>query len=911
MTNNDYYDETFYLELTLNPQSKVGVQHVRLTWDQVNARLKREELSEIISSDEVTIDNIDQSLLDEGSAAQSDLIGFGIIIGKLLLPPKLREVVEKKLQSNQKIRLCLLYPEDETIRKKLLNIPWEYLYLGDKTDDFQNLLGLNYNISIVHCLNPDQQLTPEPLIPISIDGLRVQMQYLSWFGSAPADQQMEKDIFNSFARTPLESIIECTNLKNPKLPEPPHATQSDLVIALRDQHLIHVASHGDDEGIVLELDDKVFVDEIKKYSKEIQKAKRAKAVILLNCLSATNNSLALELHRIGIPIVIGITGSINMEPASRFVEGFYNSLATWPCHGLEKAVVEGRNSILKMIEGKWSTEFGYPRLFLNSQHSTLIPEDLLFGSDEMVHSFNEFIAVEKNRADRHPKTGRWQNTLTTWVKQKQPEQNWFLMTGPEGSGKSTQIAWLVAKLVNEEKLKILYHFCQIGADDTSVALAFIRNSLVPQLNKNYEGYKAKTPPGRFPLREGNEDDALWDFVIEPLSRLIADKTIDQPPVIIIDGIDAISRSGRDSSILGLLLRHRGDLDRIARFLVTADYDPDVERESPIIEDIHRLTYHQRDGKPDLAIEKVDDPLIMFKDIKNRLDPQDPNEVKTWADLYELFENTIKAVEQKCDKLATRLLDVVTITYEPLPVNNIAIILGLQSSYGEREQLKQILVELQPFFKNYEDYQDKLILYHGSLKRYLLGKMNWRNKEKSESLADAHELFVKAFRPEAGDWTKITDWKTLTGAKWSGLAKDQVNNGDATLARYMRRYLSDHAYYSYHYTTWNASDKRQARAKAFLNLVCDPRFRNVRLDEVGQQASLQDIWMGLRVINTEYIHAPKGKSHKKARVAFDRLLASNQPNTYRRNELIELEQQLRNGQVGVPALYKFLDLNTES
>jgi hypothetical protein len=74
-----------------------------------------------------------------------------------------------------------------------------------------------------------------------------------------------------------------------------------------------------------------------------------------------------------------------------------------------------------------------------------------------------------------------------------------------------------------------------------------------------------------------------------------------------------------------------------------------------------------------------------------------------------------------------------------------------------------------------------------------------------------------------------------------------------MSRYVKRYLVNHAYYSYIATVWSASKKRPKRAETFLNLICDPVYRKARYDEVGWKVSIQDLWNGLCVIYTEYIH----------------------------------------------------------
>jgi hypothetical protein len=311
------------------------------------------------------------------------------------------------------------------------------------------------------------------------------------------------------------------------------------------------------------------------------------------------------------------------------------------------------------------------------------------------------------------------------------------------------------------------------------------------------------------------------------------------------------------------------------------------------------------------IEASGDQRILFSKTEERFAPAlaEKPTIKGWKELDNLFDRATEETRQDyaasdgLGKKLIRLLDVVTVAYEPLPANSMAVIIGLEPN---SDKMTQLQAAVQPFFKKYEHYQNNLILFHSSLKAHLLDRID---QQPQRSLANMHGLFVQAFRPRSGDWAKITNWETLTGTKWPKIFTDKTK-GQTDISRYVRRYLSDHAYNSYFYTPSNDPSKRQKRAKDFLNLTCDRGYRTIRLAEVGLEEALRDVWKGLRVVYTEYLQnlATQDNSDQ-ARRSLDRLLAANESDSDIHNELIELERRLRvDPLASVPALFKFLDLD---
>lgn len=629
--------------------------------------------------------------------------------------------------------------------------------------------------------------------------------------------------------------------------------------------------------------------------------------------------------------------------------------------------------------GNWHAGFGMPRLFLNGNDSTLIPSHLLYTPvTKMVERFEADIQAVTELDDDN--TRKWQEMMKSWINQDQsaPQRQWLLVTGPAGEGKTTQIKLLLKSLksVREPCLKqlksdnqqetdeaavedaatpipptggevpvdeqgansedantanpivcpqkMLFHFCDDDCPQTIQALYFVCDSLVHQLQCLYgQDYLDVIPVGRYPRLVYNADLALWDFVIKPLEALImGDENGNriEPPVIVIDGLDAVPKfQDPANSISGLLFRYRDRLEEVARFLVNADYielnsrDIDgrqAKRLDEVSTNIYELTHHEYNDDDIIRMVNPDSPSILFQVMLKRFEkgdllPSTLPDQRHWHDFYNLLDLTVeKAIdvtikdtqhsEAYWQKHLLRFLNIAAIAFEPLPSPDVAAIAGLSPDGPEKKHLLFILL---PFFRDIQADEANsvtednvpLSFYHKRLRSYFLSQM--RYKYDKESLADTHMLLVDAFRAGSGQWADL-NWHTLAGSKWPRLSEEQIES----ISPYLHHYYMYHAYYSCYYTSWGKLGMRRTRAKVFLDLICDSGFREMRRDKVGRREAVQDIWLGLRIISAEYIHHShqrKDYFHTKARVAFDRLLEANRPNTYSRNKLIRLEELLRN------------------
>lgn len=982
------------------------------------------------------------------------IIGAGRDLANLLLPEPIRTQFRKVWRKGP-VRLRLVYPDpkitdpDEKFVQttKLLEIPWEHVYLSqflkdDKEDNPEYLLGLRNDISIVHTLK--QPMDPEA--SLAVDQLRVTMQYLSRLGSEEnltEDNQLFKDFVEELGR--LSIVLDCVNLKDnqpfhinqnpavniPTLPPQAQAETEDVLLALQHDNLVHLVSHGDPSAIWLG-DQPLQSEEVRLKLKlslfgEIQQQLKAKVALILSCGSGDGDgSVVAALHRTPVQMVIGTTNNIPVEAARHFSNGFYKTMAVRPSDELEKAVSAGRRSVFTPDGDKWYTNFGRFRLFLNSPKSILIPEKQLYGSDEMIKSFDNYIrdalddiknyeSVSISKEDYQKTLEDYQKRLNEWV--LEGATRWYFVSSRPGSGKSVQIAWfvnqymqglpvlranandgqndeidpLIENLRKNPNPKLIYHFCRNDQPKTGDPLTFVQYSLIPQLIQYFgERYYKWCSSDKFPLLTDNAKDALIDFVYTPLSKA-RDRGF-EPPVIVIDGLDFMPPGrGFDSSILGLLHDHRDKLDTVARFIVTADtVEDNDERAKQILNTIKELTYQVTPldiAPPELPADMTEETnlekLFTNLDIKISLNPfrsksqiittiNDPKKPRALTPLFERMVKRFKdffnynsltdidSLVQKLvssqgldhlyqyafsiareyyqkdvvgrENLAQQFLDVVALAYEPLSFCDVAALIN--ASDDEMIGLLKVfwrfltVPEESDLIKFYRQEGNSLRFFHHSLRNYVQREMRQQNRD-----AAIHNLFVETLLPPEvlqpnGDNQAKPDWANLCGTKWQKrCAANNCTNNNAEqqfslIPSYVRRYLGYHAYERYRRSNGSDQQNRQERAKEFLKLIGEPGFRTVRLAEMGRDAVVQDIKNGLRVIYTGWALPLNNEENNLVVKAVDRILAANE------FDLQMLEQKLRNqngaktssqstqspGQqapddlVGVPALFKFLDLD---
>ncbi len=956
--NKEYQNFDLFLKWhEPNPEDSNQVGQVSVAYGSLNNRENPTPYFKLNAQDALSIlmsSNV------RGQMESSKLVAAGRQVADLLLPAgrsgiraAFREFWRRQKENNKGVRLRLFYPvvdlaTEVNVITQLLAIPWEYIYFPDpadsKTEDPQHFLCRNPNISIVHSLKTSAEL--DAASPKPVDRLLAQLEYLSWLGDDPNNETNNSAMFDDFADEldPLNIIVDTsfigsgpTNFNTRKPPST--AEPDDVVQALFDNDLVHLVFHSEPSRIYLKngAGSNLSAAELLAVYDGFQDNIGAKAVILIGCNSGDGGrSIAAALHRVNVPVVISFTASIKPDDARAFVDGFYKAFAEHPDHGLEQAVTYGRRLMFDIPSDglKWYAGFGTPRLFLSRPDSVLIPEKLLFGSDEMIQDFDAQIS------SLLPEVGIKQSNedldkIKDWVEHGQ--KRWFFVAGREGIGKSTLVAQLIDWVKDRKKHKIVYHFCRrngpLFPGHPADPLAFIRYSLAPQLRKNFVNYGDSVPEGRYPLLVGNKLQAIKDFVLEPLAKIVVPGV--EPPLIVIDDVHFFREGhGFENSILKLLIDHWDDLTNVARFLITADMtnpiaqqelerllgDPDLRLQP----EQAQLETVQRGLKPE-AIGNIISPLKMrggslrplplVYETANRFGAspikfyrQIPLEVAASPQgVNVLYQTAITSITQtdgsSIGQKAQDMLDVLATAYEPLFPCDVAALIGV-----DNREMADLQAKLTPFLR--EIAPDKpLSLFHDSLKTYLQRDIVRRGR-----LAAVHDRFVAAAQPAEKNWAAMKSWVNLTGTAWGrscGLENEKLADKGSrrksqplsAISHYVRRYLTLHAYEAYR-TSGLDDPQRSQRAKTFIDLVCDPAFRTVRRVEVGREAALQDIRNVLRVVYTQQA-LPLGAGDKQAVAAIDHLLTANDPAATAR--LLELEGQLRLGKKGQAALAKFLGL----
>lgn len=906
----------------------------------------------------------DLSLLMRGNmnvfVPPEELEAPGQKVADLLLPPgPVRDEFMGFWNERKRVRLRLFYPKQNF--QELLRIPWEYAYLGVPANGGSNIecLGRNENISIAHCLEE----IPDDARPSAKASLMVRIAYLSWPGQTPVDEF--DSLWNEFASElqvegRAQSIFECTTVS-------PQADPPDVYRAFEDDHFVHIICHGSPDSIKLEDEDLNTCELVEYFKSKLQLGQAQtlpdtlKAILLLSCSGAAGpGCVAHLLHRLGVPVVIGMTQWIEIEHVKNFVKGFYGALFSPPDNCVERALIKGRVATYQMKGGRWYAGFGLPRLYLFGKDSTLTPQDLLFGCGDMVDRFddhrqsimNEASAVQRGAVAAAAEED--ERRLQAWVdgdeslSEDERKKKWYWVIRPPGFGKTTLITQLVNRLVERKKPPCIYHFCTKELSGTGDRLKFVCDSLVPQIRKycGEENYSGWCHPGKFPLLVRNADQALDYFVIEPLRNA---KDNGKPsPLIVVDAIDFVPpNENKWNSILNLLLRHRDDLDDVARFLITTDKDteaqsltlrrpdliPEFLRSGLVgiigdkrVQDLESVLTGQLPilKKPPLRslpprVQKkspiqilqnvvVDEmpqdrstPLPIYVQIEKRLKDHSADIVPVISEeltssmegLYALCRRSLGKIEKSQSPMQIgrigQILDVLAVAYESLAPDVIAWMIGLSPTDGE---MAKLVDQIQPFLKTSAVHEGKLALYHVGIKKPVLDR-----PDRPQGTAAAHELLVKAYRPRGGDWAQIADWSKLSVGELSEEVSQEAS-------RYARRYLASHAYECYQAT--EPQDKaRHGRADDFLNLVCTPCFRTVRLIEMGLQIAVEDVRRALRVAFVEY-GLLAGIEAAQTLAAFDRVLAVMSADD---SALVEFEKTLRRENRGIPELLDFLDLSS--
>ncbi|MBN1872825.1 MAG: CHAT domain-containing protein [Anaerolineae bacterium] len=758
----------------------------------------------------------------------------------------------KKLGNSGKARLRLFYPNDVNKIIALLGVPWEYLYLDSQCTGLEkSYLCLNKRFSLVHCLiNKPEELGKCEHLPLKasfymhlenvqsvIKELDI-IQYLALgekekLAFAGNDPQRKGEIDLLVQRANDLVIMYKEIAYDLKQSGRPHIIQlSGYHEMLEKEHIqwatetfdiIQYLAHGDIDGLALANGDTYKKAEI---INDIQKPK-TKVVILGVCSSASSYSgAAVAFHEAGVPIVVGMTQITATSVASSFLEALYTQLAERLC-SVEEAVAVARSQLYEEKGcDQFSLHWGIPRLFMRSTHSDLIDRQSLY---ERVYNIStckeirEKILPPEQSIDIQSFV-RWSKTLREWIDSE--KVGMLYLYGRDGSAKSTEVARLLHEYDGQNnKPKLLGHFCRNDDHQTSNPLIFVRDSLYPQLEDYYgadfyRGYLR----GVFPRAAYDARFAFYNLFLLPLSRIREKNPEARLPTIIIDAIDDAVARYPSESILDLLIDHQHAITQVARVIITGNYseEPDsphqrirVELEPEIIsisEDIISCGQLPTIKETDIE-EKIPDAslrALTFKHINEICEPE--QKMQLWrflsdcgADLRKVLcgisksdkkplplENYYQAyldIVKSKNEYAEDLLRVLLVAYRPLSAK------FLKQLFQEVEILNvsKVMDEMPAFIHS----TDSVYTCHSSIRRFLNEKLFFcpdPNKiikpPRDESLkpnysarSDAHGFFMNLYAGE--EMVKLQNWYELN-EKWGN---------------YVQNYLPLHAYKCYQYACY--------------------------------------------------------------------------------------------------------------
>lgn len=830
---------------------------------------------------------------------------------RLFFPPgPLTDYVSQRLKelsaSENLIRLRLLYPKESDKIQKLLQLPWEYLYIDTNRTGLRNgFLCLNQHISLIHCLKPQS--------PVGLVAVKPLPLKASFYFYLPEDSEETSTVYTEVAHD-LEqygrsNIVQLIGyFKNLKL------KQGDIHLAVQESDLTQILCHGKAGSLNL-ADGLLTHKEVEKFA---QGSKRAKVVIFIACHSGKSyNNVAVAFHKAEIPVVIGMTRAIPADKASSFLEALYMQLAGRLC-SVEQALAVARLQLYQEDHTeKARVHWGLPRLFMRSENSDLIDRQALYTP---VYNISIRKEVSRKLSLAHSINYQpfsdcgWPQTLREWINSK--KAGILYLYGRGGSAKSTAIAQLLKEYDGQTKSpKLLGHFCLDDDPHTSNPLTFIRDSLYPQLEEYYgaDRYRRLLGDGVFPVTAYNARFALYNLVLLPLSKAKAKNlkvknenphNTAELPTILIDAIDEAADRYPSGSILDLLIDHQHEIAQVARVIITGNYSEEpgsthqriCKELAPeminISEDLGSRSSLPRITAKNLGKEIPDSALrrLTLKHLNTLCRPEQKLQLRRFlldceGDLenvlntvvqpdngqiplenyYQAYLNIIKGKD--VDKDFENLLRVLVVAYKPLSENS------LKPLFPEGIGDISDTLDLMPAF--FDKTDGLYTCRHTSIKRFL-DKTVCTNKGDE---ASAHKRFTNL----------CPDLHIDTLESWNGLKQP--------VREYVQNYAALHAYESYRcachdymkplgkedkenkeddVTALNRSlsnyldsegvtpsslgdlnysyqqhTSRIEYAGAFLNLIIQRSFREFRMYTKGTAAAIDDMLFGLRVILFEY------------------------------------------------------------
>jgi hypothetical protein len=354
----------------------------------IGSPVDRMRLPEHVCYDEAVLTQLLHNL-EEKRICGEDLFGLGEALADLLLPPRVREMLTRSLESvgpDHGLRMRLVLDDPP-----LANLPWEYVYLrrtgGEKT--WADFLILDPRISLV-------RHEAIPISPGSVTATRPLKMVVGLSGPSDAPK-LDLAAEGEFIESALQDVagVEVTFVE--------HLTAEKLEAACQGAHLFHFAGHGwfdsKDEragvGSIMLEDCEGYIHLFPAENLALTlRGAGVRLAVLGACESGRRDGINLwsgvapALMRAGIPGAIAMQYEIYDESAIAFARRFYQSLATGL--SLDEAVAAGRLGIFNK-GGPYNVDWGVPVLYMRSPDGVVFPE---VAADPFLEESREGLRVE-------------------------------------------------------------------------------------------------------------------------------------------------------------------------------------------------------------------------------------------------------------------------------------------------------------------------------------------------------------------------------------------------------------------------------------------------------------------------------------------------------------------------------------
>ncbi|MCC6318445.1 MAG: CHAT domain-containing protein [Gemmatimonadaceae bacterium] len=366
----------------------------------------------MMPSDEAEAVSIDPSIhaslqgLEGRQLAMRDVARLGAALSALLLPPRVRDLLDKSLIEldgpAEGLRLRLRFEAPALER-----FPWEYMYLGDPTDGddapVTRFIALDRRLSIVRCQQlPDEHVASEP---VKVDALTLCALFASPTNDAtwpPLALEKEQQV--------IEAALDPTSNIAPQWFLAADSEALDRALAA-DPHLLHFAGHGDFDDdadpprgalILLGPDGRGSPLAADLFAARMR-GRPTRLIVLGACfggkraMHATWSGVASSLLGVDVPAIVAMQYDLMDDSAIAFARKVYTAIAAGL--PLDAAVVDGRLEIVNRC-GREERDFGVPAIYLGAHDGPLFPRLSAADAADDAETWARLLAASRAQVER-------------------------------------------------------------------------------------------------------------------------------------------------------------------------------------------------------------------------------------------------------------------------------------------------------------------------------------------------------------------------------------------------------------------------------------------------------------------------------------------------------------------------------